>query len=693
VSPALTPASRSLWPLPGFARLPKPAGRSRRCGTRYALKNAVHESYDNLADSLFQLETGPAAGQLESFVGKQDPATCDANISALQARVQSKLVADCSRYVRRRQISRAATLASKPILTESIITDYANARSQAVPLVADRVALPADGTDAIELSQALPSEIAETYSSPDALLTGDLAKAKGQPAAFLVNSRVEYAKLIQRLISLGMVRLSRNALVVNGLFCVPKDDHWLRLIIDCRPANSVFAEPKPLSLPTPDILASLRLPRGRRIKVAHSDVDNCFHRMKMPLWLQPYFALPALRAGDVGAGDEFGADTLVYPLLTRLPMGWSHSPFLCQEAHTFIVRTCTRLSAADEITADNDLVVDRPRWCVYLDDFTLLSPDNCDPDGIFREYLEAMKRNGLPAKPSKVEPPADSATSLGLEIDCLQGTIGVSPAKLHELCLETSALLERGEATGFQLSAVLGKWTWAFLVRRQALACFGAVYRFTDSARGATFRIWRSVARELRIAMGLAPLLYANLAADWAPIIVATDASEYGQGVVARSAKPSEAEREAPLARKTPASAQQITEELKGQAHQQCRRVKLSVAQRTALETAAVADGWWSEIVSARWKFADLHINTFELRAMLTALRWLASRPAFSGSRVLLLSDSAVAVAAVAKGRSSSFPLLRILRQLAATSLACDITLWPRWLPSARNPADEASRR
>ena len=170
------------------------------------------------------------------------------------------------------------------------------------------------------------------------------------------------------------------------------------------------------------------------------------------------------------------------------------------------------------------------------------------------------------------------------------------------------------------------------------------------------------------------PLLFADVAAPWAPLIVATDASEFGEGVVARRADPAEAEAEAALARKSPAST-------------------LTAAQDSELRVATVAGGKWSEIVSARWQFADQHINTFELRAMLTAARWLSSRPALLGARVLLLSDSSVAVSAMSKGRSSSFSLLRVLRPFAALCLACGLTVWPRWLPSERNPADAASRR
>ena len=101
----------------------------------------------------------------------------------------------------------------------------------------------------------------------------------------------------------------------------------------------------------------------------------------------------------------------------------------------------------------------------------------------------------------------------------------------------------------------------------------------------------------------------------------------------------------------------------------------------------------WRTIVSAPWRAADDHINVLELRAVSTAVRWALSSPASIRTRVLLLSDSTVCVFSLLKGRSSS-PLLRPrLRGISALLLAAGVTLMPRWVPSALNPADGPSRR
>jgi hypothetical protein len=99
----------------------------------------------------------------------------------------------------------------------------------------------------------------------------------------------------------------------------------------------------------------------------------------------------------------------------------------------------------------------------------------------------------------------------------------------------------------------------------------------------------------------------------------------------------------------------------------------------------------WSTIISRPWRDAE-HINALELRAVLLAAHWVLSHPSAVSRRVLLLVDSTVALYAVWKGRSSSYPLLAVLRKINALLLAGDLTLLTGWLPSEVNPADAPSR-
>ena len=140
---------------------------------------------------------------------------------------------------------------------------------------------------------------------------------------------------------------------------------------------------------------------------------------------------------------------------------------------------------------------------------------------------------------------------------------------------------------------------------------------------------------------------------------VATDASSLGMGVVA-----------APIAADT----------------------AVAVAALPPLHNASsLAPTSWRTIISYPWRHPE-HINVLELRALSTCVRWVISHPSSNCRRLLLLSDSQVAVGALSKGRSSSFQILRRLRFISAMVLATGLQLYARWIDSASNPADGPSR-
>ena len=166
-----------------------------------------------------------------------------------------------------------------------------------------------------------------------------------------------------------MITYTTRPRCVNGLFCVPKPDGSLRLIVDGRPACVVFDDPPPVQLPGPDLLARLEVPRGSRLYVGKSDLSDFFYRFKVPSWMTPFFALPPVQAASLGGSvaNQFG-DVRVWPCLQVLAMGWSHSVFVTQMAHQRFLDTGTTLQPADRITTTSDLCVDRLRHGVYIDD-------------------------------------------------------------------------------------------------------------------------------------------------------------------------------------------------------------------------------------------------------------------------------------------------------------------------------------
>ena len=161
--------------------------------------------------------------------------------------------------------------------------------------------------------------------------------------------------------------------------------------------------------------------------------------------------------------------------------------------------------------------------------------------------------------------------------------VGVSVNKLEQLCADTVSLMDAGVCTGHMLSQIVGKWTWAALVNRPAFSVFNAVYRFIECSGGRVFTVWPSVKHELITMMDLAPLLFSTLSDAWFDKLIATDASESGQGIVAASLDET-----------------------------------LSLAE--VLQHPDPSQHTWSTIVASSWVHTE-HINVLEVRAVSTAIK------------------------------------------------------------------------
>jgi hypothetical protein len=99
----------------------------------------------------------------------------------------------------------------------------------------------------------------------------------------------------------------------------------------------------------------------------------------------------------------------------------------------------------------------------------------------------------------------------------------------------------------------------------------------------------------------------------------------------------------------------------------------------------------WKE--SFRWKWEkEEHINILESAAVVTAIRHKCRRTSAWGKRHLVMVDSQVALGALTKGRSSRPGVNLACRRLGALSLAHQIKLYMRWVPTKRNLADGPSR-
>jgi hypothetical protein len=550
------------------------------------------------------------------------------------------------------------------------------APSVVTPIIASQVALPGD-LRTLPLLDHLPPEIAARYATPDQILkpAGDRPPLVNKQS--FGGSREEYVLLIKRMMAADMVSFTTTPEVVNGLFGVFKKDGMIRLIINATPANDTMMPSEKVQLPSPSLFSSLEIPEGKELHVSKTDIDNMYHRLRLPPWMVPFFALPAVSAKELGLA-EFG-DQHVYPCCLTLPMGSSHSTFLAQAAHQhFIDSHVPLMKPADRLSSTSDLFVQRLKHGQYIDDCFWL--DTSDGGAVanraMEQYLAACERIGWVAKISKTVWPSSAGVEvLGIHIDGATGLVGMRADRLRLLADVTAAVVRSGACTGDRLRHLIGRWTWAILVRRPVLSALSAVYKFCYSAGSRSFQIWPSVRRELWTLIGLAPVLVVQIQRrKWFPYVIAVDASTSGGGVVGAHMHPSGVAKLASQPANLPA-------------------VSPTAANNGPISGVPSVDSrQWRVVASYKWR-RPRHINLLELSALTTSVRWVLSYRDRAVSNCLILSDSAVVVGAVRKGRSSSFEILRALRRLTALVLSSSLNICLWWVPTKHNPADEPSRR
>lgn len=675
--------------------------RSRRVQQRVAFRRRVFEMAENAVKSLNDLYSSfaPSSAQFVdglAYLRSSEARTLnsilsDAQVKRVHARILDACFNVCRRGVPLPQCDDLAASISdiSPYLRRSAAPSFIDVRNLALP----------ERAGSVSLLDNLPPDLAAVYSTSAALLRQEPLSA---PKPCVLVKKGDYLTLVQRLSRCAMIAFIDNPKAVNGLFAVPKDDGMQRLVIDARPACAHFLPPASVSLPTADLIAELELPSCFELEMAQDDVSNYFWNFRQFDWAVQYFALPPVRACDVG----LKGDRLVYPALTVLPMGWSHSVLLAQSAHRHIIYSSTSLRPEDELIRGNDQRLDRLRHTICVDDVCFFDRKGSGRVAVAqREYHAAMAAKSLPLKLSKrVLPTSAPSKALGIEVRGKERVVTVPIDRLFKLLRATQSVISRKAVSGKLLSSLVGSWTWVMLIHRPLLSIFRSVYRFILCAGNETWWLWPSVVSELRTAMGLAPLLFVDLSASFFDRVPAHDASELGAGVVATRldsdnvAALSESIRrqqfafhtapeKLPSARLIPPSDRCVN----GASVRLPALVDTPTYPAVLQSLMLAASESWREIISFPWLFPE-HINTLEARALHLALRWLLTFPSVPGKRLITISDSRVVTLAMAKGRSSSARLLPRIRSSAALLLAFGCKLQIAWVPSEENPADAPSR-
>lgn len=231
------------------------------------------------------------------------------------------------------------------------------------------------------------------------------------------------------------------------------------------------------------------------------------------------------------------------------------------------------------------------------------------------------------------------------------------------------------------MAEFLGCVHWYDLLCRPKLSCYSEVYGFTRAEpQHAENTVPASVLDELLTSVALSAWLSVPLHREFAPFVLATDAStDFGFGGCVADTSPEEARAISRQCTQTGASATLETDGARPDTATKYHRL------------SGVRKGDFKTVFSIRAK-RKAHINLLETSALNIGLEWVLRNPRRHHQRIVVLLDSKVAIGGAAKGRSSSKPLLRELRRTAALVLAGSIQPHYVHVGTKDNPADEPSR-
>ncbi|CAK0864325.1 unnamed protein product, partial [Prorocentrum cordatum] len=324
-----------------------------------------------------------------------------------------------------------------------------------------------------------------------------------------------------------------------GLFTVWKKDGRQRLVIDCMGSNLHLAEPNKTSLASGASFSRMELQEGEQLWTGGVDIADAFYNVGLPGELRRYFALPRLRAADLGLkvveGQSVSSRAWVRPCLAVLPMGWSHALDFCQRVHRSIALVKGAPPGAAEIVDGRPPAdVREGAFAAYVDSFVAFGTGPERPGEMLDAARKALEGVGLPVHPT--EAPVTVSEQLGWVFDGERGALRPKSRRVWRLRLVILELLKKGCATGRQIGKVAGHYAFIALVQRPMLSVFSAVYSFSRKYFSRVMKIPPSVRRELQWAAALLPLAWSDLRAPWGSMVHAGDASEEGRGVCQKEA-------------------------------------------------------------------------------------------------------------------------------------------------------------
>ena len=275
--------------------------------------------------------------------------------------------------------------------------------------------------------------------------------------------------------------------------------------------------------------------------VGISDIENAFHRMRMPVWLSDYFCLPfVLKAGELGImgqtveGHKLSYHDEVSLAASNLPMGFTWSLFFAQKISEHQISLAPGMNESQLFNdGTGPLVIDPSKplaishW-VCVDNLGLI----CLSEEVLKQRLFGVVShfNSVGLTMHETQAGSASMVALGCRLDCVGHKTQLTVERRMKLAKALRAVLRRKTVSGIVLEVVLGHATFCCLNNRLTPSVFHAMYKFIRDNDHVSKPLWDSVRDELQCCLGLLICMESSWRMPWCKRSYASDASEAGWG-------------------------------------------------------------------------------------------------------------------------------------------------------------------
>ena len=484
-------------------------------------------------------------------------------------------------------------------------------------------------------------------------------------------------------------------------------------MLDCRGSNEFFRPPPDIAMPAGYSFSQIQMDSKDTMYIAQSDIRDSFYSIGLPQELRGYFCFPQVDlrqcVPDHPLCQSTAGPVLMFPAMRVVPMGWNWAMYVAQRIHQH------QAMIAAGFGMESIVVDGRPVHPLNDQHPTLLVPyaDNLNIVGINKQEVQQVKNqvvkhmNSIGFRTHEEQDAEPHAEALGFLIDGEKGKVMPRPEKRERVRKVLKWLSSRPRVNGKMIEKVLGHCVHFFMLKRECLCVFRALYDFKQAHYEDRVRLWPSAADECRQAAALVLVCESDLKREWHRVVTCSDASLSGTGVCSAEFTTDDIQR---------VGSQRELWRFKSKDGAHNARDHFAKADPfsdpSTVRKAKEPDAWdefqinedfqevpsqflqkqqWTTLFSSRMTMPE-HITLLEGRAVVQTLRRKCRSFENFHKRHLHFCDNLGMTLCLDRGRAKNKQLLFQCRRVAAFSIAADLEIHHRWIPSETNAADAPSR-